>query len=111
MDCKTFLISLLLKLRAHRSLAPKPQTNLRPRPMIVHFLQYPVKEEILRYSRSQNQLCYKGFPIRASLSFPAPTSFVLLWLGLLVSVFRMFLCPFISGNSCNPFGFTHESIT
>uniref|UniRef100_A0A3B4XJX6 Uncharacterized protein n=1 Tax=Seriola lalandi dorsalis TaxID=1841481 RepID=A0A3B4XJX6_SERLL len=32
--------------------------------MIVRFLRYPVKEEILRYSRSQNQLCYKGSPIR-----------------------------------------------
>uniref|UniRef100_A0A3B4V8L8 Uncharacterized protein n=1 Tax=Seriola dumerili TaxID=41447 RepID=A0A3B4V8L8_SERDU len=53
-----------LPVRAHRSLAPKPQPNSRPRPMIVRFLQYLVKEEILRYSRSQKQLCYKGSPIR-----------------------------------------------
>lgn len=50
--------------RAHRSLAPKPQPNQRPRPMIVRFHHFPIKEEILRHSRSQTQLRYKGSPIR-----------------------------------------------
>uniref|UniRef100_A0A3B4E4Y6 L1 transposable element RRM domain-containing protein n=1 Tax=Pygocentrus nattereri TaxID=42514 RepID=A0A3B4E4Y6_PYGNA len=46
--------------RAHRAPAPKPQPGAQPRPMLVHFLSFQVKEEYLRLSRQQGQLLYKN---------------------------------------------------
>lgn len=51
------------KERAHRALAPKPPSTAPPRSMVVHFLQFSVKEKILRDAwkkelRIQNKRVY-----------------------------------------------------
>lgn len=53
--------------RAHRSLAPKPRSGAPPRPMIVRFLRFQTKENILRLSREHGELRYKDSKI---LIFP-----------------------------------------
>ncbi|RXN18146.1 LINE-1 type transposase domain-containing 1 [Labeo rohita] len=53
--------------RAHRSLAPKPRSGVPPRPMIVRFLRFQMREEILRLSREHGELHYKESKI---LIFP-----------------------------------------
>uniref|UniRef100_H3AJZ0 L1 transposable element RRM domain-containing protein n=1 Tax=Latimeria chalumnae TaxID=7897 RepID=H3AJZ0_LATCH len=53
--------------RAHRSLAPKPAEGQRPRPFIVRFLRYPVREQILTAARSLGTLEWNGSRI---LMFP-----------------------------------------
>lgn len=46
--------------RAHRAPIPKPQPGAQSRPMLVRFLRFQAKEEILRLSRQQGQLLYKN---------------------------------------------------
>ncbi|KAL6464298.1 hypothetical protein MHYP_G00266150 [Metynnis hypsauchen] len=46
--------------RAHRAPIPRPQPGARPRPMLVRFLRFQAKEEILRLSRQQGQSLYKN---------------------------------------------------
>lgn len=53
--------------RAHRSLAPKPRFGAPPRPMIVRFLRFQTREDILRLSREHGELRYKESKI---LIFP-----------------------------------------
>ncbi|KAI4892383.1 hypothetical protein NFI96_009564, partial [Prochilodus magdalenae] len=46
--------------RAHRAPIPKPLPGAQPRPMLVRFLRFQAKEEVLRLSRQQGQLLYKN---------------------------------------------------
>uniref|UniRef100_H3A965 L1 transposable element RRM domain-containing protein n=1 Tax=Latimeria chalumnae TaxID=7897 RepID=H3A965_LATCH len=46
--------------RAHRSLTPKPAPSQRPRPFIVKFLRFPIKEQILRVARIMGNLQWQG---------------------------------------------------
>lgn len=50
--------------RAHRSLAPKPVTGQRPRPVILRFHRYQVKDLVIRESRKKGELLYEGHKIR-----------------------------------------------
>ncbi|KAE8278111.1 hypothetical protein D5F01_LYC23805 [Larimichthys crocea] len=50
--------------RAHRSLTAKPKNpNAAPRSLVVKFLDYSVKDAILRQAWSQRQVLYKTEPI------------------------------------------------
>ena len=40
--------------RAHRSLAPKPPPNQRPRPVIICLLRFQVKDKIICHARTKN---------------------------------------------------------
>lgn len=46
--------------RAHRSLAPKPKSGERARPMIVRMHYYSDKDNILRVSRNKGELKFRG---------------------------------------------------
>lgn len=50
--------------RAHRSLAPKPAPGGKPRPVILRFHRFQVKDLIIREARKRGVLHYKGHPIR-----------------------------------------------
>lgn len=50
--------------RAHRSLAPKPKTGEKPRPVIIRFHKYKVKEKVvLEARRRRGELLYNGRPV------------------------------------------------
>uniref|UniRef100_H3A8S6 L1 transposable element RRM domain-containing protein n=1 Tax=Latimeria chalumnae TaxID=7897 RepID=H3A8S6_LATCH len=53
--------------RAHRTLAPRPGADQRPRPFIVKFLRYQTKEMIIRKVREKGTLNWEGNKI---LIFP-----------------------------------------
>uniref|UniRef100_H2ZVL1 L1 transposable element RRM domain-containing protein n=1 Tax=Latimeria chalumnae TaxID=7897 RepID=H2ZVL1_LATCH len=46
--------------RAHRSLAPRPQSNQRPRPIIIRLLKYEMRELILRRAREMKEIIWEG---------------------------------------------------
>uniref|UniRef100_A0AAV2JIS7 L1 transposable element RRM domain-containing protein n=1 Tax=Knipowitschia caucasica TaxID=637954 RepID=A0AAV2JIS7_KNICA len=46
--------------RAHRSLAPKPRSGERPRPMIARLHYYSDKEKIMSLSRTKGKLFFEG---------------------------------------------------
>lgn len=50
--------------RAHRSLAPKPAPGGRPRPVILRFHRFQVKDVVIREARKRGVLLYKGHMIR-----------------------------------------------
>ncbi|KAF3858784.1 hypothetical protein F7725_011985 [Dissostichus mawsoni] len=50
--------------RAHRSLAPKPAPGGRPRPVILRFHRFQIKDLVIREARRQGELNYKGHKIR-----------------------------------------------
>lgn len=50
--------------RAHRSLAPKPAPGQRPRPVILRFHRFQVKDLVIRESRKKGELLYQGHKIR-----------------------------------------------
>lgn len=50
--------------RAHRSLAPKPASGQRPRPVIIRLHRYQVKDLLIREARRRGKLEYHGQPVR-----------------------------------------------
>lgn len=50
--------------RAHRSLAPKPGPRDRPRPVIVRFHRYQMKDLVMREARKQGELDFRGHKLR-----------------------------------------------
>uniref|UniRef100_H3B249 L1 transposable element RRM domain-containing protein n=1 Tax=Latimeria chalumnae TaxID=7897 RepID=H3B249_LATCH len=46
--------------RAHRSLAPKPKTNQRPRPIIMRLLRFQTRELILRRAREKQIVTWEN---------------------------------------------------
>lgn len=50
--------------RAHRSMAPKPSPGGRPRPVIVCFHRYQLKELVIREARKRGTLMYQATPFR-----------------------------------------------
>lgn len=50
--------------RAHRSLAPKPGPKDRPRPVIIRFHRFQVKEQVIREARKRTDLEYNGHRLR-----------------------------------------------
>ncbi|KAL1246547.1 hypothetical protein QQF64_034592 [Cirrhinus molitorella] len=50
--------------RAHRTPAPKPAPGQRPRPVILRFHRYQVKDLVIRESRKKGVLIYQGHTIR-----------------------------------------------
>uniref|UniRef100_A0A671LRJ9 L1 transposable element RRM domain-containing protein n=1 Tax=Sinocyclocheilus anshuiensis TaxID=1608454 RepID=A0A671LRJ9_9TELE len=50
--------------RAHRSLRPKPRTEEAPRPLIIRFHRYIVKETVMRWAKSHKVISYKGHQIK-----------------------------------------------
>ncbi|KAF3854265.1 hypothetical protein F7725_022320, partial [Dissostichus mawsoni] len=50
--------------RAHQSLAPKPAPGGRPRPVILRFHRFQIKDLVIREARRQGELNYKGHKIR-----------------------------------------------
>uniref|UniRef100_H3ATD2 L1 transposable element RRM domain-containing protein n=1 Tax=Latimeria chalumnae TaxID=7897 RepID=H3ATD2_LATCH len=46
--------------RAHRSLAPKPKTNQRPRPIIMRLLKFQTRELILRRAREKQIVTWEN---------------------------------------------------
>ncbi|KAI4822416.1 hypothetical protein KUCAC02_007967 [Chaenocephalus aceratus] len=50
--------------RAHRSLAPKPAPGGRPRPVILRFHRFQIKDLVIREARRQGELNCKGHKIR-----------------------------------------------
>uniref|UniRef100_H3AD16 L1 transposable element RRM domain-containing protein n=1 Tax=Latimeria chalumnae TaxID=7897 RepID=H3AD16_LATCH len=53
--------------RAHRSLVPRPAIGQHPRPFIVKFLRFPLKEMVIRRVRERGALVWEGNKI---LVFP-----------------------------------------
>uniref|UniRef100_A0A673I964 L1 transposable element RRM domain-containing protein n=1 Tax=Sinocyclocheilus rhinocerous TaxID=307959 RepID=A0A673I964_9TELE len=49
---------------AHRSLRPKPRTEEAPRPLIIRFHRYIVKETVMRWAKSHKVISYKGHQIK-----------------------------------------------
>uniref|UniRef100_H2ZTJ7 L1 transposable element RRM domain-containing protein n=1 Tax=Latimeria chalumnae TaxID=7897 RepID=H2ZTJ7_LATCH len=49
--------------RAHRTLAPRPTPEQRPRAFIVKFLRYPIRELLLRLARNKSQIKWKDHRI------------------------------------------------
>lgn len=50
--------------RAHRSLAPKPAPGERPRPVIIRFHRFQIKDQVIREARKRGELLYNGNKIR-----------------------------------------------
>lgn len=50
--------------RAHRSLAPKPASGGKPRPVILRFHRFQVKDLVIREARKRGDLIYKDHKIR-----------------------------------------------
>ncbi len=50
--------------RAHRIAAPKPASGQRPRPVILRFHRYQVKDLVIRESRKKGTLTFQGHTIR-----------------------------------------------
>lgn len=50
--------------RAHRSLAPKPGPGGRPRPVLLCFHRFQIKELLVREARKKNTLTYQGHTFR-----------------------------------------------
>ncbi|RXN22092.1 LINE-1 type transposase domain-containing 1 [Labeo rohita] len=50
--------------RIHRSLWPKPCADEPPRPLIIRFHRYVIKETVMRWSKSQKDISYKGHKIK-----------------------------------------------
>uniref|UniRef100_A0A672L0N1 L1 transposable element RRM domain-containing protein n=1 Tax=Sinocyclocheilus grahami TaxID=75366 RepID=A0A672L0N1_SINGR len=50
--------------RAHHSLRPKPRTDEAPRPLIIRFHRYIVKETVMRWAKSHKVISYKGHQIK-----------------------------------------------
>ena len=50
--------------RAHRSLAPKPAPGERPRPVIIRFHRFQIKDLVIREARKGGDLLYNGHKIR-----------------------------------------------
>lgn len=50
--------------RAHRSLAPKPAPGGKPRPVILRFHRFQVKDLVICEARKRGTLYYKSHPIR-----------------------------------------------
>lgn len=46
--------------RAHRSLVPKPSQDAQPRSLVICFLEYRVKEMVLRAAWNKKELRYQG---------------------------------------------------
>uniref|UniRef100_H3A9C5 L1 transposable element RRM domain-containing protein n=1 Tax=Latimeria chalumnae TaxID=7897 RepID=H3A9C5_LATCH len=49
--------------RAHRSLAPMPAPGQKPRPLVVKFLRFPVKELLLKAARELGKVDWDGHNI------------------------------------------------
>ncbi|KAL0150466.1 hypothetical protein M9458_054283 [Cirrhinus mrigala] len=50
--------------RVHRILRPKPRADEPPRPLIIRFHRYVIKETVMRWSKSQKDISYKGHKIK-----------------------------------------------
>ena len=50
--------------RAHRSLSPKPAPGERPRPVIIRFHRFQIKDLVIREARKGGDLLYNGHKIR-----------------------------------------------
>ncbi|KAF0022202.1 hypothetical protein F2P81_025546 [Scophthalmus maximus] len=50
--------------RAHHTLAPKPGPRERPRPVIIRFHRYQIKDLIMREARKQGEREYHGHKLR-----------------------------------------------
>ncbi|KAI2647512.1 LINE-1 type transposase domain-containing protein 1 [Labeo rohita] len=48
----------------HRSLQPKPCADEPPRPFIIRFHRYIIKETVMRWSKYQQDISYKGHKIK-----------------------------------------------
>lgn len=50
--------------RAHRSLRPRPHAEESPRPLIIRFHRYIVKETVMSWAKSHKDMSYKGHKIK-----------------------------------------------
>ncbi|CAM4607678.1 unnamed protein product [Leuciscus chuanchicus] len=82
-NAREFMINLLSELlsdslteppeldRAHRSLRPRPRTEESPRPLIIRFHRYIVKETVMNWAKSHKVMSYKGHKIKMYEDFSA----------------------------------------
>lgn len=53
------LVTELYVERAHQALVPKPGKNAKPRSIVVKFLRYKIKEEVIRKAWAK-KICLRG---------------------------------------------------
>lgn len=59
--------------RCHRALGPKPPPNANPRSVVVYFLEYRIKELVLRSAWKKREVYLKGRRVYFDQDYPAET--------------------------------------
>lgn len=59
--------------RCHRALGPKPPPNANPRSVVIYFLEYRIKELVLRSAWKKREVYLKGRRVYFDQDYPAET--------------------------------------